>query len=85
MCFLRATDEGKAKAQSLADLEGDTFPRRRGRYQDMGFQGDPGDGRTSFQPKPPPGGARTPPEQARHRARSAISMRIEHASGGVKR
>ena len=41
---------------------------------------------TIFQPKKrPPGGELTPPEQETDRRISAISMRIEHAIGGVKR
>jgi hypothetical protein len=52
----------------------------------MGFQGCLLTGITSVQPqKKPPGGDLTPPEQATNRAISSISIRLEHAIGGVKR
>jgi hypothetical protein len=54
MCFLSATEEGKAHEKSVADLEGDTFPRGRCLYQDMGGQGYTCEGITIAQPKNPP-------------------------------
>jgi hypothetical protein len=86
MCFLSATDDGKAQDQSLADLEGDTFPPGSCLSQDMGFQGSTGEGITIVHPKTkPPGGELTPPEKAANRAISSIRIRIEQAIGGVKR
>jgi hypothetical protein len=83
---LRATDAGKAHDTSLAALEGYTLPRGRGLDQDLGFQGDTGEGITIVHPKnKPPGGALTPPENAAKRAISSLRSRIEHAIGGVKR
>jgi hypothetical protein len=84
--FLSATYEGKAKDQSLADLEGYTFPRGSCLYQDMGFQGYTCEGIMISQPKKnPPGGELTPPEKAANRVISSIRIRIEHAIGGVQR
>jgi DDE superfamily endonuclease len=55
-------------------------------YQDKGFQGFLLNGITIIQPKKKPcGGELTPPEKATNRRISSISMRIEHAIGGVKR
>jgi hypothetical protein len=86
MCCLSATYEGKAKDQSLADLEGSTVPPGSGLYQDMGFQGYTCEGITIVQPKKkPPGGELTPLEKAANRAISSSRIRIEHAIGGVKR
>jgi hypothetical protein len=86
ICFLSATDEGKANDKSLADLEGYTFPPGSFLYQDMGFQGYTCEGITIVQPKKkPPGRELTPPEQAANRSISSIRIRIEHAIGGVKR
>jgi len=52
----------------------------------MGFQGFTLDGMTIVQPKKKPrGGELTPPEKATNRSISSISIRIEHAIGGVKR
>jgi hypothetical protein len=54
--------------------------------QEKEFQGFYLPGITIFQPKKtPPGGELTPPEQANNRRMSSISIRIEHAIGGVKR
>jgi hypothetical protein len=86
VCFLRATDEGKANDTSLADLEGYTLPQGSCLYQEMGFQGFIRHGITSVQPKKTPrGGDLTPPEKAANRAISSLSIRIEQAMGGVKR
>ena len=55
-------------------------------YQEKGFQGFFLPAITIVQPKnTPPGGELTPPEQENNRRISSISMRIEHASGGVNR
>jgi DDE superfamily endonuclease len=84
--FLSATYEGKAHEKSLAELEGDTFPRGSCLDQDMGFQGYRCEGITLVQPKQkPPGRELTPPEKAANRAIASIRIRIEHAIGGVKR
>jgi hypothetical protein len=86
LCFLSATDEGRAHDQSLADQEGYILLRGSGLDQDLGFQGFMCDGITIVQPKKkPPGGELTPPEQAANRAIASIRIRIEHAIGGVKR
>jgi DDE superfamily endonuclease len=86
VCFLSATYEGKANDKSLADLEGYTLPQGSCLYQDMGFQGFIRNGITIVQPKKTPrGGELTPPEKTANRAISSISIRIEHAIGGVKR
>ena len=84
--FLSHTCEGKAADQSMAELAGDTWPPGSGWYQDQGFQGCYRPGLTMFQPqKIPPGGKLTPPEKATNRRISAISIRLEHAIGGVQR
>ena len=86
MCFLSTTYAGTATDKTLADLEGSTLPLGSCLYQDMGFQGFSLDGLTVVQPKKQPrGGALTPPEKATNRAMSSVSIRIEHAIGGVKR
>jgi hypothetical protein len=83
---LSATYEGKAHDKSLEDLEGYTLPHGSCLYQDMGFQGFILNGITIIQPKKKPrGGELTPPEKAHNRVISSISIRIEHAIGGVKR
>jgi hypothetical protein len=54
--------------------------------QEKGFQGFDLPGMTIFQPqKPPRGGELTPPEKATKRRIASISIRIDHAIGGVKR
>ena len=86
MCFLSTTYAGKAPDKSLAALEGYTLPQGSYRSQDVGVQGDTRAGITIVQPqKNPPGGERTPPAQAAHRAISSIRSRLEHAMGGVRR
>jgi hypothetical protein len=86
MCFLSPTYAGKAHEQSRAALAGDTCPPGGDLSQEMGFQGYAGEGLTRVQPKKkPPGGELTPPEKARHRLMASVSIRIEHALGGVKR
>jgi hypothetical protein len=76
----------KAQETGLADLEGATLPQGRGLSQARGFQGLIRNGITIVQPTNTPRGAeRTPPETAAHRALSSLSIRIEHAMGGVKR
>ena len=83
---LRHTCAGTASDQSLAELAGDTVPPGSCLYQDQGFQGFSLPDMTLVQPqKTPRGGERTPPEQATNRRMSSISIRIEHAIGGVKR
>jgi hypothetical protein len=70
----------------MAELAGDTLPAGSGLDQDKGVQGFFLPGITIVQPKKtPPGGELTPPEQENNRRISSISMRIEHAIGGVKR
>jgi len=86
MGFLSDTCEGKAHDQSLADLAGYTLPSGSCLYQEMGFQGFTLAGMTIVQPKKKPrGGALTPREKATNRAIASISIRSEHAIGGVKR
>jgi hypothetical protein len=86
MCFLSHTCEGKAADKSMAELAGYPLPPGSGLNQDKGFQGFVLPGITIFQPKKTPrGGELTPPEQATNRRISSISIRIEHASGGVIR
>jgi hypothetical protein len=83
---LSYTWEGKASDQSIAELAGSTLPPGSCLYQDEGFQGFFLPGITIVQPKKtPPGGELTPPEKATNRRISSISIRIEHAIGGVKR
>jgi hypothetical protein len=83
---LSHTYEGKASDKSLAELAGYPVPPGSSRYQDRGFQGFCLQGVTSVQPKKKPrGGELTPPEKATNRRLSSISIRIEHAIGGVKR
>jgi hypothetical protein len=86
MCFLSHTCEGKASDKSIAELAGYPLPPGSCLDQDKGFQGFVLPGITIFQPKKTPhGGELTPPEQATNRRISSISIRIEHASGRVKR
>jgi hypothetical protein len=86
MCFLSHTCAGKASDKSLAELAGYTLPPGSCLYQDKGFQGFFLPGITIVQPKKTlRGGELTPPEQATNRRMSSISIRIEHAIGGVKR
>jgi hypothetical protein len=52
----------------------------------MGFQGFIRNGITLVQPqKKPPGSELPPPAKATNRAIASLSIRIEHAIGGVKR
>jgi hypothetical protein len=70
----------------MAEVAGDTWPPGSYRDQDQGFQGFFRPGITIFQPqKTPPGGELTPPEKETKRRITSISIRIEHAIGGVKR
>jgi hypothetical protein len=86
MCLLRATYEGQAQAKSLAALEGYTLPPGSGLSQELGCQGVILDGVPLVPPKQkPPGGELTPREKAANRAIASLRIRIEHASGGVKR
>ena len=86
VCFLSHTSEGKASDTSLAELAGYTLPPGSCLYQDKGFQGFCLQDVTLGQPKKtPPGGELTPPEKATNRHISSISIRLEHAMGGVKR
>jgi hypothetical protein len=86
MCFLSHTCEGKASDKSIAELAGSPLPPGRCLAQEQGFQGFFLPGITLVQPqKTPRGGELTPPEQATNRRLSSISIRIEHAIGGVKR
>jgi hypothetical protein len=54
-------------------------------YQDQGFQGFYLPDVTIVQPKTPPGGDLTPPENATNRRIASISIRSDHAIAGVKR
>ena len=84
--FLSHTYEGNASDKSMAELAGYTLPAGSCLYQDQGFQGVFLPGITIVQPKKTPrGGELTPPEKATNRRISSISIRIEHAMGGVKR
>jgi hypothetical protein len=86
ICCLSHTCEGKAADKSMAELAGYPLPPGRGLDQEEGFQGFVLPGITIFQPKNTPrGGELTPPEHATHRRISSMSIRIEHAMGGVKR
>jgi DDE superfamily endonuclease len=86
VCFLSHTCEGKASDKSLAELAGYTLPPGSGLYQDKGFQGFFLPGIMIVQPKKtPPGGELALPEKETNRRISSISIRIEHAIGGVKR
>jgi hypothetical protein len=86
VCFLSHTYEGKASDKSLAEFSGYTFPPGSCLYQDKGFQGFSLPDVTIVQPKKKPsGGELTPPEKAMNRRISSISIRMEHAMGGVKR
>jgi hypothetical protein len=83
---LRAPSAGKGQEKSVADLEGSPLPQGSGLYQEMGFQGFLRNALTIVHPKKHPrGGARPPPETATHRRLSSISIRSEHAMGGVTR
>jgi len=84
--FLSDTYAGKAHDQSLADRAGSILPHESGLEQERGCQGVTREGMTLVQPqKKPRGGELTPPAQATNRALSSISIRIDHAIGGVKR
>src|SRR5262249_31004702 len=86
ICFLSDTYEGKAHEKSLADLAGYTLPCGSCLYQERGFQGFTRDGITIIPPKKKPRRDElTLPEKAHNREISSIRIRIEHASGGVKR
>jgi hypothetical protein len=86
ICFLSATYEGKANDKILAELEGYRLPPGSCLYQDMGFQGFVLADVTIIQPKKKPrGGELTRPEKVTNRRISSIRIRIEHATGGVKR
>ena len=86
VCCLSHTCDGNASDQRLAERAGSTVPPGSCLSQDQGFQGFYRQDVTLVQPKKtPPGGELTPPEQATNRRMSSISMRIEHAIGGVKR
>jgi hypothetical protein len=81
--FWSHTDDGNASEKSLAELGGDPLPPGRGLDQEKGFPGFVLPGLTIVQPQTTPrGGELTPPEQATHRRRAAISRRIAHAMGG---
>ena len=70
----------------MAELAGYPLPPGSCLDQDQGLQGCSLQDVTIVQPKnTPPGGELTPPEKATKRRISAISIRMEHASGGVKR
>jgi hypothetical protein len=86
VCFLSHTSEGKPSDKRVAELAGYTLPPGSCLYQEKGVQGFYLSDVTIVQPKKkPPGGELTPPEQATNRRISSISIRIEHAIGGVKR
>jgi hypothetical protein len=86
ICFLSPTGEGKASDISLAEMAGYTLPLGSCLDQDKGSQGFCWPGVTIVQPKKKlRGGDLTPPEHAANRQISSIRMRIEHATGGVKR
>ena len=78
--------KGKPLRRAWPNWQASPLPPGSGLDHDKGFQGVSLQEVTSVQPKnTPPGGALTPPEQATHRRMSSISMRMEHAIGGVKR
>jgi hypothetical protein len=84
--FLSLTCEGKASDKTIAEEAGYTLPPGSCLYQDKGFQGFLLPEVQVIQPKKKPcGKALTPPEQETNRRISSIRIRIEHASGGVKR
>jgi hypothetical protein len=84
--FVSQTSAGQAADQRLAELAGSTWPAGSWLDQDRGFQGFYRPDVTIVQPqKNPPGGDLTPPENATKRRIAAISIRIAHAIGGVKR
>jgi hypothetical protein len=56
ICFLSATNTGKAHEKSLAELEGYILPLGSGLYQDMGCQRFIRTGLTIVQPKKNPRG-----------------------------
>ncbi len=84
--FLSATYEGKVHDTSVAALAGSSLPAGHCLYQDMGFQGCILNDISIVQPKKKPrGGELPPPETATNRRIASISIRIDHAIGGVKR
>jgi DDE superfamily endonuclease len=77
---------GKPRIRALPNGQASPLPPGSCLYHDKGFQGFYLQDVTIVQPKKtPPGGELTPPEKATKRRISAISIRIEHAMGGVKR
>ena len=85
-CFVSHTCAGNASDKRMAELAGYTLPPGSCLYQDQGVQGFYLQDVMIVQPKKtPPGGALTPPETETNRRISSVSMRIEHAIGGVKR
>jgi DDE superfamily endonuclease len=85
-CFLSDTVEYKEHDKSLADVAGFTLSCGSHLDPNMGFQGFMLDGITIIHPKKKPcGGELTPPQKAHIRVISSVRIRIEHATGGVKR
>jgi hypothetical protein len=86
VCLLSHTDDGNASDKSRAERAGSTWPPGSSLSQERGFQACGLPDVTSGQPQNTPrGGELTPPETATNRRISSISIRIEHAMGGVKR
>jgi hypothetical protein len=84
--FLSHPDEGKASDKSVAECAGYPLPPGSSLDQARGFQRFYLQDVTIVQPKKTPrGGELTPPEKATNRRISSISIRMEHAIGGVKR
>jgi hypothetical protein len=78
--------KAKPLRRALPSWQASPLPPGSGLDQEKGFQGLFLPGITIVQPKnTPPGGELTPPEQATNQRISSISIRIEHAIGGVKR
>ena len=86
VCLLSHTDDGNAADKSRAELAGSTVPPGSSLSQERGCQACCLQDVTIVQPQNTPrGGELTPPEKATKRRISSISIRIEHAMGGVKR
>ena len=84
--LLSHTSECNASDQSVVELAGSTLTPGSSLYQEGGFQGFVLQDVTVVQPKKTSRGEElTSPENATNRRMSSISIRLEHAIGGVKR